>query len=214
MAERTKPLRPQPSATSDRLVSWLASKGSLWYAAFAVAGAGVGLASALPLHASWHEVAAWTLLGLAGPTVVLLAAVASATRGRSLVAEAHSLEDLRAIAWAEFEEFVAGLFRARRWEVLFTRREGDGGVDLIVKKKRDIGYIQCKQWRGQVGVEIVRSLYGVMAANCVRRGYVVTTGEFTPEAERFARSVGVHLIGGAALVRHLRTVQRQAAQSA
>ncbi len=213
MAERTKPLRPQPSAASDRLVGWLASEGSLWYAAFAVAGASVGLATALPLHASWHEVAAWTLLGLAGPTVLLLAAVATATRGRSLVAEAHSLEDLRAISWTEFEEFIAGLFRARKWQVIFTRREGDGGVDLIVKKKGEIGYIQCKQWRAQVGVETVRSLYGVMASNCVRRGYIATTGDFTPEAERFARSAGVNLIGGAALVRYRRTIQRQAARS-
>jgi HJR/Mrr/RecB family endonuclease len=213
MPERTKPLRPQPSERADRLVGWLASKSLRWYYAFAALGALLAIVVALPQQPSWHELLAWVLVGISVPIMFLAITVATVSRDRNLIAEAHSLADLRALSWTHFEEFVAGLFRARRWRVVQTQREGDGGADLIVAKKRETAYVQCKQWRGQVSVETVRAFYGAMAANRTKQGYFVTTGEFTPEAERFAQSVGVQLIGGSALVRHLRTIQRQTAKS-
>ena len=209
MPERTKPLRPQPSETADHIVSWLARKSAGWYLVVAFIGAGLGALVALPLHPTWHELLAWALAGFAVPCAFIAITVAAVTRDRNLIVEAHGLDDLRALSWSQFEEFVGSLFRARKWQVVGTRREGDGGADLIVRKDGKTGYVQCKQWRGQVNVEAVRSFYGCMAANKVGMGFFVTTGDFTPEAERFARSVGIELIAGAALVRHVREIQRQ-----
>ena len=57
---------------------------------------------------------------------------------------------------------------------------GKGGEKFLV---------QCKQWRAfKVGVEVVRELYGVMAAKGAAGGFVVTSGRFTDEAAAFARS--------------------------
>ncbi len=135
--------------------------------------------------------------------------VATVTRDRNLIAEAHTLEDLRAISWTQFEELVGAPFRARLWRVVPTQPEADGGADLTIAKGKTTAYVQCKQWKRQVPVERVRAFYGAITANRITRGFFVTSGDFTLEAERFAQSVGIELIGGGALVRYLRGVQRQ-----
>jgi Restriction endonuclease len=43
--------------------------------------------------------------------------------------------------------------------------------------------VQCAQWRAfKVGVDVVRELYGVMAAKGAAGGFVVTSGKFTDDA--------------------------------
>ena len=60
--------------------------------------------------------------------------------------------------------------------------------------------VQCKQWRAfKVGVDVVRELYGVMAARGATGGFVVTSGRFTDEAIAFASGRNVSLIDGAKL---------------
>ena len=194
---------------ADRIVGWLATKRPTWYVGIALAGGLLAGAVTVPLHPAWHEVVAWVLVGLALPSVVLAMTIATVTRDRNLIAEAHSLDDLRAISWTRFEELIAAMFRARGWQVVPTQPEADGGADLIIKKGRKIAYVQCKKWRGQVGVETVRGFYGTMAANRIREGFFVTTGEFTPEADRFAHSVRIQTIGGGLLLRYLRSLRRQ-----
>jgi restriction system protein len=57
--------------------------------------------------------------------------------------------------------------------------------------------IQCKAWDAyKVGVKPVRELYGVMAADKVPNGAFFTTGEFTAEAETWARDKTLDLVNG------------------
>jgi restriction system protein len=55
-----------------------------------------------------------------------------------------------------------------------------------------------------VGVEAVRELYGVMAAQRMAGGFVVTSGDFTEEARAFASGREVQLINGRALQQAVR----------
>jgi Holliday junction resolvase-like predicted endonuclease len=72
--------------------------------------------------------------------------------------------------------------------------------------------VQCKHWRAlRVGVQPVRELYGVMAAQRVAGGFVVTSGTFTEEARKFVEGRELTLIDGQALQRGIRA---QAAASA
>ena len=60
--------------------------------------------------------------------------------------------------------------------------------------------MQCKQWRAQqVGVAVVRELYGIVAAERVAGGYVVTSGTYTKDARQFASGRNIELIDGGAL---------------
>ena len=109
--------------------------------------------------------------------------------------------DVSALSWRDFEVLVGEGFRHRGFTV--TERGGagpDGGVDLALARGHERFLVQCKQWRArQVGVAVVRELYGVMAAERVAGGYVVTSGSFTRDAKAFAAGRNIELMDGKAL---------------
>ncbi|MEC3767242.1 MULTISPECIES: restriction endonuclease [Cupriavidus] len=117
------------------------------------------------------------------------------------VAAARSGDALRQMSWRDFERLVGELFRMRGYAVAETGGSGaDGGIDLRLRKGNELALVQCKQWRAyKVPVTVVRELYGVMAAQGVAQGYVVTSGQFTADARAFASGRNIELIDGEAL---------------
>ncbi len=93
-------------------------------------------------------------------------------------------------------------FRFQGYQVAETGGGGaDGGVDLVLTRPGTNGgekfLVQCKQWRAfKVGVDVVRELYGVMAARGATGGFVVTSGRFTADAISFASGRNVTLVDG------------------
>jgi restriction system protein len=107
---------------------------------------------------------------------------------------------LRALDWRAFERLVADAFRRQGFAVLPTAHGADGGIDLILNRGAERIFVQCKHWRSyQVGVSVVRELFGLVAAYRATGGIVVTSGRFTPEAVEFARVSGVVLLDGPAV---------------
>lgn len=138
------------------------------------------------------------------PIVCLFAAGVSAVKARqrsSLVttvasSAASSLNDM---SWVQFEQLVGEGFRLQGYTVVETGGVGvaDGGVDLLLSRGRETFIVQCKQWRAfKVGVDVVRELFGVMAARGAAGGFVVTSGTFTLDAIKFASGRNVTLIDG------------------
>ena len=137
------------------------------------------------------------------PAVLLLGALVSAIavfRRRKLFAQSRTrpgTRDLQELSWQDFERLVGQAFRERGYQVTEAPAGPDGGIDLTLRKHGELHLVQCKRWRAQkVGVEIVRELYGVMAARGAVGGYVVTSGEFSPEAQRFAEGRNIELWNG------------------
>ena len=117
------------------------------------------------------------------------------------------------MSWHEFEMLVGEAFRRRGYAVVETGGNGpDGGIDLILKKGSEIRLVQCKQWRAnKVGVDVVRALYGVMAARGAAGGFVVTSGQFTTDAKAFANGRNVELIEGKDLLVMIKSVKQYGA---
>ena len=117
---------------------------------------------------------------------------------------------LNGMSWQEFERRVAAVYRQRGFGVEETGGGGsDGGIDLILTGNGQTTLVQCKQWRAfKVGVKPVRELYGVMAAEGVQQGIVITSGVFTDDALRFAEGKPLELIGGAQCVQLVRESQQ------
>ena len=138
------------------------------------------------------------------PALCLLGAGVSAWRRHHRqrlvtdVAQARSADALDGMSWQSFEMLVGEGFRLQGYQVTETGGGGaDGGVDLVLTKGGEKFLVQCKQWRAmKVGVEIVRELYGVMAARGATGGFVVTSGRFTDDATKFASGRNVRLIDG------------------
>jgi restriction system protein len=113
------------------------------------------------------------------------------------------------MTWREFEMLVGEAFRRLGFTVVETGGNGpDGGVDLVLKKGNEIHLVQCKQWKAyKVGVDIVRALYGVMAAKGAAGGFVVTSGQFTADAKAFAQGQNIELIEGEQLLAMIKSAQ-------
>lgn len=141
------------------------------------------------------------------PLVLLLAAVVWAYgrhARRALHAQGAAGPDegeLNAMSGKQFVTRVGQGFRRKGYSVReAVGGESDGGVDLVLKKDGAAFLVQCKQWRApRVGVNIVRELHGVMAAQGAVGGFVVTSGVFTDEAAAFARDRDIELMDGQAL---------------
>lgn len=143
----------------------------------------------------------------AAPMVCLLAAVVSFARrrkreGLAAAAAATGVNSgpgsIAGISWHEFELLVGEAFRLQGFHVAETGGGGaDGGVDLRLRRGNETFVVQCKQWRAtRVGVDVVRELYGVMAAEGSTGGFVVTSGQFTPDAQAFATGRNIKLVDG------------------
>ena len=193
-----------------------------WWAACALGGAAYGLLHYLAiqplppitnLQQLYHALGDLLLWALASagqyllPLLLCAGAVASYKKQRQrakLVDQATAnpaaalLDD---ITWQEFEQLVGEVFRRSGYQVQETGGGGaDGGVDLILRRNGEMFLVQCKQWKAfRVSVEIVREMFGLMAAKGADGGFVVTSGRFTGPAKAFAKGRNLSLIDGTAL---------------
>ena len=109
---------------------------------------------------------------------------------------------IRSLTWHEFERMTGEAFRRQGYSVKQTKKGPDGGIDLVLNRQSELFLVQCKQWKAQrVSVQIVRELYGVMAAQGAAGGFVVTSGAFTAEAKKFSQGTNIQLVDGIKLTR-------------
>jgi restriction system protein len=126
------------------------------------------------------------------------------------VANGNSIDTLDSLTWQQFEDLVHEYFRRQGYEVKETSKGPDGGIDLKLRKDGKPATVQCKHWRNKkVGVNVIREQFGIMAAESVSEGFVVTSGQFTEDAYAFARGKPLKLIDGEALRKHLGAVDVQ-----
>jgi len=158
------------------------------------------------------------------PIACLVAAGVSATQRRrraallASVTHATAPDALAGLSWQEFELLVGEAFRLQGYEVSELGGAGpDGGIDLVLRMDKEKFLVQCKHWKAfKVGVQVVRELYGVMAAQGAAGGFVVTSGSFTEEAVAFASGRNVRLVDGPKLfgmIQQARAARAQPSQT-
>lgn len=105
----------------------------------------------------------------------------------------HNRERVKHMSSREFEEFVGALFEKMGYRVKITQRTRDGGRDIIATKEDPFPFtliVECKHWGEdhKVDVSVVRSVYGVQAAEQVNKSIIVTSSKFTRDARKFAEA--------------------------
>lgn len=127
-----------------------------------------------------------------------------------------TLESLAAGGWRQFELLVGEAFRRQGYSVEETGLGGaDGGIDLILRKNGRRTLVQCKQWkRQQVGVSVVREMYGLLAHHQAHAVKIVCIGSYTKDAARFAQGKPIELIGGERLLEMIQAAQRSSKSGA
>ncbi|WP_420642554.1 restriction endonuclease [Candidatus Leptofilum sp.] len=136
-------------------------------------------------------------------TLVVLWGVVWWQKRREMLRPFHplSLEQLYNLQPTEFEQYVARLFRQKKYKVNLRGRSGDLGVDLMLTRtggKRAI--VQCKRYRSTIGPDIVRELYGTLIHEGVAHAFLVTTAGISDSARSWAQGKPMTLIDGPTLV--------------
>lgn len=91
----------------------------------------------------------------------------------------------------ELEERCARVLATAGWDVQFTPRTRDGGVDLVAERVDEMGlaqrlFVQCKDHSRPVGVETVRELLGVLPPGVHVRAVLAAPSGVTTDARRLA----------------------------
>ena len=122
------------------------------------------------------------------------------------------LDILRRMPADSFERLCQKLMEKSGFrEVKVTGKSGDGGIDGhgIIRIGGLISFpvlFQCKRFSGGVGAREVRDFRGAMAGRA-EKGLILTTGHFTPDAQKEATRDGVaiiDLIGGDLVVEKIK----------
>jgi len=130
----------------------------------------------------------FALFGLTPP-----AQAKSARRG------AEPLVNHAELSGVEFERYVQRLLERKGWRVETTPLTRDRGIDLIARRKDEVGvemalYTQCKHHASPVGVEIARALNGALPQHLSgARGVLVCPSGFTASAIAFAKECDLAL---------------------
>jgi restriction system protein len=121
----------------------------------------------------------------------------------------QQVEVLLSLHWREFEYLVSALYRAQKYETLVTPPSKDRGKDVVASKASppEELFIQCKNWRGKVDVEVASALVGRVEMARATRGVLIATSGFTagPASARELAEANprLELIDGAHLVQLL-----------
>jgi hypothetical protein len=87
----------------------------------------------------------------------------------------------------DFENEVAKWFVQKGYNAITTQHSADGGVDIVLEKDGVKEYVQCKHYMNQtISVATVRELFGVMASDNIKSGYIVSLYGMTQGAAEFA----------------------------
>lgn len=104
-------------------------------------------------------------------------------------------ELMRNLPPRKFEELVGEILAKMGYEITLTPEKRDGGFDIYAARKEGLGQflylVECKRYdpAHKVGVEIVRSLHGVVQTERATAGAIVTTSFFTSGAREYQQRI-------------------------
>lgn len=122
-------------------------------------------------------------------------------KSKSKTESSFSNSPLNEMERLEYEPIVYGIFKQRGYVV--SEKEGGActGVDLVLKRTKEITYVQCQHWVDkEVDITSVSEFYVAMEMDGVEHGIVITSGGFSSEAIDFSLGKSLMLINGEDLI--------------
>ncbi len=135
--------------------------------------------------------------GVVGLALAVALAGLAAGRWSRRRAARRSVEGLRRLPPADFEAEVARWLQREGWNVEHRGGTGDGGIDIVARRRQATIAVQCKRYAEHATVTAaqVRELYGAAVAEGTTAAMLVTTGHISAPAQSWVES----LPGGPAL---------------
>ena len=98
------------------------------------------------------------------------------------------IKDVDKFTGEQFENWLKVLFEDYGFQVEKTKRTGDYGADLILKKGNDKIAVQAKRYKGNVGVKAVQEVIGSAKYYGCNGAVVCTNSYFTENAKNLAKA--------------------------
>lgn len=115
----------------------------------------------------------------------------------------QGIDGLKKLSWQDFERVCSGYFQSKGYKVRMTGLGGaDDGMDLMVTRNGKQSIVQCKHWKGRVGVSVVREMFGLMHAHQHEQVFIVALSGYTKAAQDWAKDKPIRLITGHQLINH------------
>ncbi|MBE0608393.1 MAG: restriction endonuclease [Dehalococcoidia bacterium] len=129
--------------------------------------------------------------GVVGLAAAVMLTGTAAGRWSRRRAARRSVEGLRKLHPGDFEAEVAGWLQREGWSVERRGGAGDGGIDLVARKRGETLAVQCKRYaeRATVTASQVRELYGAAVAEGATGAMLVTTGRVSKVAREWCEGL-------------------------
>lgn len=126
------------------------------------------------------------------------------TKGHRLIGDVRKSNSLDGLSWRDFEIMSAAYFEKKGYKAEVKGDSGgDGGIDVIIRKKGKRWVVQCKHWNSKVGVAITREMFGVMVHEKADGVKILSTKGFTKQAYEFVKGKPIQLINGSQIIKEL-----------
>ena len=133
---------------------------------------------------------------------MLLGMLFKAFKRHRLLTSSESM--LHGMSGVEFEDYCIEQFKKLGYSALPTPTTGDYGADIVLKRDGKKTVVQCKRYKGKVGVSAVQEAIGARGYYGADCAMVVTNSFFTPNAVKLARANAVVLWDRPALIKHFK----------
>ena len=110
----------------------------------------------------------------------------------------------------EFEDFIKEIYELLGYKVEKTKKSGDQGIDLIIKKHFKRTGIQLKRYKGAVGNSAVQEAVAGKRFYKLDRVCVLSNTVYTKSAKELARANRVELYGREDLKKLIKKARRRA----
>lgn len=106
----------------------------------------------------------------------------------------QKVDELLELSPRDFEQYIGELFNHLGYIVEVTPYSNDKGLDIIMYKDNVKYGVQCKRYKGSVGSPEIQTFIGALSHAEADKGFFVTTGMFSFEAEKMANKHPIQLI--------------------
>lgn len=110
---------------------------------------------------------------------------------------------LAQLEWHHFEQVCICFFDQIGFTAVSSFEGPEAEISLHIRQTdgtNTAGLVKTKAGQSIVGIEQVRAFYAAMKQERVAQGFFITSGQFTDEAKRAARGVGMFLIDGSTML--------------
>jgi HJR/Mrr/RecB family endonuclease len=113
----------------------------------------------------------------------------------------NKLEELKKMHPFEFERFIKEVYELMGYTAKLTSKTGDGGKDVILKKDGETMLVECKRYNSpKVTRPDIQKFHSALIDMNAKKGFYITTGEFTKPAIEYAKDKAIKVINGEDLI--------------